>query len=220
MDEFWPLEEGFGVLRGSSEENAFRELIQTCLACTKADEGSLLVFDKRANELVFALTVGQSSSDNTLRGQRVPIGKGITGLAALTKQPQIGSPVYKDVKQSELRADSPHSVLAAPLLLHNEVLGVMTVVTFDHARSFSMDDAATLQRVCNVAALVIDQRQRLASQSKEQAATGGQLAANHSKETELIASSLATLIGDDPRRAATVAQLLSGISALAVKDRR
>jgi GAF domain-containing protein len=218
MNEFWPLEREFGVLRGSSEEKAFRELIETCLACTKADEGSILIFDKRANELIFALTVGNASSDDTLRGQRVPIGKGITGLAALTKQPQIGSPIYKDVHQSELQPDSPHSVLAAPLLLHNEVLGVMTVVTFDHARAFSLDDAATLQRVCNVAALVIDQRQRLSILSKEQAATSGQLA-NRSRDTELIASSLTSLIGDDLRRAATVAQLLSSISQLAVKDR-
>ena len=58
-------------------------------------QGSLLVLDEKKKELVFAMTIGSRSSEMTLIGQRVPLGKGITGLAAQMREVQIGAPTFK-----------------------------------------------------------------------------------------------------------------------------
>ena len=58
-------------------------------------QGSLLVLDEKKKELVFAMTVGNRSSEMTLIRQRVPLGKGITGLAAQMRGAQIGAPAFK-----------------------------------------------------------------------------------------------------------------------------
>lgn len=41
------------------------------------------------------MTIGNRSSEMTLIGQRVPLGKGITGLAAQMREVQIGAPAFK-----------------------------------------------------------------------------------------------------------------------------
>ena len=58
----------------------------------------LLVLDRNQEpprELVFAMTVGSGGSEDTLAGQRVPVGEGLTGLAALTHEVQIGVPTIQ-----------------------------------------------------------------------------------------------------------------------------
>jgi hypothetical protein len=112
-------------------------------------------------DLRFAATVGNSDSERKLLGQRVPIGSGITGLAAATRQVQIGAPVYRDVKQTERLSEGPESVIAAPMMLGEMVVGVLTAVTFDKGRVFTSREAATYARFAGLAALLVEQTRRL-----------------------------------------------------------
>jgi GAF domain-containing protein len=153
------LEEYLGLLQATPEAAALRQIVELGIEVIGADEGSLLVMDADVGDLRFAMTVGES--EKTLLGQRVHIGSGITGLAAATRQVQVGAPVYKDIEQTERLSEGPESVIAAPMLLGEVVVGVMTAVTFKKGRIFNSAEAILYARFARLAALLVEQTRRL-----------------------------------------------------------
>lgn len=159
------LADYLGILPRTSEETVLRLLIETGARAVGADEGSLLALDEEAGELCFLMTLGSEASEDALEGQRVPLGKGITGLAASTLEVQIGAPTFKDIKQTEARSgdSGPEAVMAAPMLLNDQLLGVITAVSFTDGKRFTSKDAELYARFAAIAALVVDQNRRLAA---------------------------------------------------------
>jgi GAF domain-containing protein len=123
------------------------------------------VLDEPAQTLIFAMTIGDAESASALRGQRVPLGQGITGLAAATQEVQIGAPTYKDIQQS-VRADGqtggPSAVMAAPIMVEERLIGVLTAVSFAETKRFTTDEAKLFGGFAAISGVVIGQAQRLA----------------------------------------------------------
>jgi len=159
------LAEYLGLLPATPEAAALRQIVEIGVSVIQADEGSLCVMDADAGDLRFAMTVGES--EKTLMGQRVPIGSGITGLAAATRQAQVGAPVYKDVAQTERLSGGPESVIAAPMMLGETVVGVLTAVTFKKGRIFNSQEAILYARFARLAALLVEQTRRLRDHSPD-----------------------------------------------------
>jgi GAF domain-containing protein len=134
---------------GGHRDAVLRVLLELAVRVAGAEEGSLLLLDGATRELVFATTVGDRDSAEALRGQRIPRGRGLVGLAAQTHEVQIGSPTYGDVKQAAHRAEAggPAWTLAAPVLIHDELVGVVTAVTFSTERPLGSDSAELFSRV-------------------------------------------------------------------------
>ncbi|MEI7591093.1 MAG: GAF domain-containing protein [Deltaproteobacteria bacterium] len=158
------LETYIGIMPQSTEEKVLRLLIETGVQIVGGAEGSLLALDEKTNELRFLMTVGSKSSEEALIGQCVPLGKGITGLAASTHEVQIGAPTFADIKQSEERADKsslPEAVIAAPMLIGDMLIGVITVVSFEKGKRFAGNDAKLLGRFATIAGLILHQKRKL-----------------------------------------------------------
>ncbi len=156
------LEAYLGIAPKTPQAAVLRVLLELAVQHVGGEEGSLMVLDAKRNQLVFAMTIGDS--EKTLIGQRVPLGKGLSGLAAVTREVQIGAPTFKDVKQRK-RADSasgqPTAVIAAPMLIRDEVVGVITAVSFDEQKRFTPADASLYAKTAAIAAVVVDQQRRL-----------------------------------------------------------
>ena len=155
-----------GLSSPDRAEPILRLLVELGVQVVGAQEGSLLVLDPEGKHLVFAMTVGPRESAQALIGQRVPVGQGLTGLAAQTHEVQIGSPVYKDVRQAGRRAQDtpdgqPTAVLAAPMLIDDELVGVISAVSFRQGKQFTPADAELYARIAAVAGVVVDQQKRL-----------------------------------------------------------
>jgi GAF domain-containing protein len=144
---------------------ALRLLVELGLQLVDADEGSLLLRDPDSDELVFSLVVGAEGS--ALVGQRVPLGKGLTGLAALTQAVQIGAPTWVVGAESQ-GGEDPRAVIAAPLIVRDHCVGVLTAVSFREGRRFHGADANAYGRIAAIAAVLVQQRRGL------DAATRGQ----------------------------------------------
>jgi len=134
-----------------------RLLIEIGLEMLHADQGSLLLYDPAAGNLVFAMTAG--GGNEALIGQRLAVGSGISGMAAQSGELQIGA---KD-RMLRLAGDGePNTVIAAPILAHNDdLLGVMTLVSFDPERFFTLKEGEFYLKLAAVAGVVIDQQKRL-----------------------------------------------------------
>lgn len=140
-----------------------RLLIELGAQIVGAQEGSLLVLDEKRHELVFAMTIGSKSSEMALIGQRVPLGKGITGLAAQTHEVQIGAPTFRtrQAKGHNTAANQPQAVLAAPMLIADRLIGVLTAVSFAPEKRFASADALLYGRIAAVAGVVVNQSRQL-----------------------------------------------------------
>lgn len=199
-----------GVSHQSPEEQVLRLLVELGAQFVGAKEGSLLVFDEEAGDMVFAMTVGAHGSEEVLAGQRVPIGRGVTGLAAQTREVQIGAPAFK-TEQPEV----PRLVLAAPMLIGDRLVGVITAVSFEAEKRFTAADAKLYGRIAAVAGVVVELRRRLSTVEALQRGEPSPEALNEEERLERrIAESVARLVQAKPEVKARVADLLAGVEAL------
>lgn len=204
------LEAYLGVAYKSPEEDVLRLLIELGAQFVGAREGSLLVLDEKRRELVFAMTVGDGSSKRSLVGQCVPLGKGITGLAAQTREVQIGAPTF-GMRQSK----EPFSVLAAPMLVGDRLIGVITAVSLDRRKRFNGADAMFYGRIAAVAAVLVEQRRKLSV--VEAVREGRPLPKGVGEEDRLdreIVGCVRKIVKSRPHAKRLVARLLSEIQSL------
>jgi GAF domain-containing protein len=203
-----------GIAQESPEEKVLRLLIELGAQFVGVHEGALLVVDEATNELVFAMTVGQVGLGEALLGQRVPISKGLVGLAAQTHEVQMGAPTFH-LTQDQIKAkaaEEPYAEIAAPLIVNDTLIGVITAVSFKEDQRFSRADALLYGRIAWVAAIVIDQRRRLAAL---QAMSDGRQVAGLLREDERldleIVAEVSRLVKAKPESKAVIARLLSDI---------
>jgi len=189
---------------------ALRQLVEIGVSVVTADEGSLLVVDQDGRNLRFAMTVG--ASEQTLLGQRVPIGSGITGLAAATRQVHVGAPVYRDVAQTERLSEGPESVIAAPMMLADTVIGVMTAVTFQKGRVFTAKETDLYARFSGLAGLLVEQTRLLKVRKGDVAQVQG-LGEATRLEQEILGC-LQRIAANRPSALGPLAQILGGIEAI------
>jgi len=148
------------------DDDLLRLSLEIGVGMMNADEGSLLLLDRVKEELEFMMTLGSKESGKELKGQRFSIHHGSTGLAASTGEPQTGSPSYHGIKQPDRAEGSrrePTAVLAAPMLVDDEVVGVITAVSFQEGKTFSSGDVRLYCKFANLCGNVIRQRLREAT---------------------------------------------------------
>ena len=205
-----------GIMPRTPEAAVLRLLVEMAVQYVGGDEGSLVVPDAGKNHLVFAMTTGES--EQTLIGQRVPLGKGLTGLAAVTREVQIGAPTFRDVKQRK-RAGStdgqPTAVIAAPMLIRDELVGVITAVSFDPRKRFTAADASLYAKTASVAAVIVDQHRRLRDvenlrQSRQPLKRTGP---EGRREAEII-DCVGRLVRQRPRNLRDIQSLLAAVDSL------
>lgn len=187
----------FGIEPESRDARILRLVVQTVVQGVDADEGSLLVAEPEAGDLYFAMTIGDAESEKTLLGQRVPMGQGLTGLAAATQEVQIGSPTFSDVKQTDRKSTGPEAVLAAPLVTGDRLIGVVTAVSFREGKRFTARDATFAGQLATIAAVLVDQTMRLAGAPGEPARAAldqqvDSIAAHHPEALPQLAAMLAS----------------------------
>jgi GAF domain-containing protein len=206
------------VYPGSPEETTLRLLVDVARRIVGADEGSLLVLDAAARELIFAMTTGSRSSEETLIGQRVPLGAGITGLAVHTKEVQTGAPTYKDIKQTvELEArGGPQTVIAAPMLAGDDVVGAITAVSLRSDKRFTAADVEFFGEFGAIAGILIRQRQHI--DSFDRLAAGDEFPRHMPPAQLQLIRSVSNIARISPDRVEATARLLDAVEALLRTD--
>ena len=151
-----------GVGAGSPEAEVLELMIRLAVQAVGAREGSYFVYDVEGGDLVLALTTAGGEDAPRLVGRRVPLGTGVTGFAAATREVQIGAPRYhfEDAGGTPPPPEG-ESLIAAPVLWQDELLGVLTAVSFDPERRFTQGHASLYGSVATVAALVLQQHRRI-----------------------------------------------------------
>ena len=119
-----------------------------------ADTAAFLLLDETTDELVARAAKG--IEEEVERGVRIPVGKGFAGRIAAQRHPVILDDVdHADVLNPIVREKGIKSMLGVPLIVHDDVLGVVHVGTLVH-RKFTEEDVDLLEIVAARAAIAID----------------------------------------------------------------
>jgi GAF domain-containing protein len=148
-----------GVLAAEAGQ---RELLQSIVEVARAIFGarasSIFLLDEDADELVFEAVAGEGSA--TLIGKRLPSSTGIAGWVASSGEPLVLSDAAKDPRFARDVAEAtgyvPTSLMAAPLLLEDRVLGVLQVLDRPQGERFSLSEMELLGLFAHQAAIALD----------------------------------------------------------------
>jgi GAF domain-containing protein len=111
-----------------------RELLQavveTARAIFEAQAASVLLLDDSAKELVFEAVSGQGAKE--LVGRRLPARAGVAGSVLMSGEPIVVDDLSRDPRFARDTAEStgyvPTSLMAVPLIVDEDVLGVLEVL--------------------------------------------------------------------------------------------
>src|SRR5947208_4389764 len=157
--ELWATQEQVTHLRGELEERnaevqllheiataltaaaSLEEMLEfiagTAVRVTETDSASIYVLDETKGELILRATstqyVGARAPAGLVGRLRLKLGEGITGWVARERQPVIlDKEAYNDPRFKylpELKDEGYQSFLSIPMLVKNEVIGVLNVKT-------------------------------------------------------------------------------------------
>ncbi|NJN43545.1 MAG: GAF domain-containing protein [Anaerolineae bacterium] len=127
------------------------------IQAVRAEEGSLLLLDEEAKELVFVDVVGLNRE--MLIGTRMPANQGIVGEAISSRRPLL----VQDVRQEpqwypqvdELLGFVTLSVICVPVMDRGQVLGAIELVNKQNESVFDEDDQDVLLLVARLAGLAL-----------------------------------------------------------------
>lgn len=155
------------VLEVSNVINSSRQLdemieavLYSAVHVIRAESASLFLIDETTGEMVFDVITGNQK----LKGIRVPQGQGIVGLCAIEKRPILvndavnDSRVYRSV--DEVSQMTTRNLLACPLLIESECIGVIEVVNTLGRADFSPADLEVFMSFSDSVAIAV-QRRRL-----------------------------------------------------------
>jgi GAF domain-containing protein len=148
-------------------EEAFAALLTSIVdvarAIFAARASSILLLEDETDELRFAAVSGDGQDE--LVGRRFPAGHGIAGFVLTTGQPLLIEDVQADPRFARDFAQGtgyvPRSLAAVPLLVGEDVLGVLEVLDRDGGAPFGLAEIDLLGRFAAQAAIALELSRRV-----------------------------------------------------------
>lgn len=135
-------------------------IMDTARQLLDTEAASLLLYDGVSNELVFDIARGRGGG--LLARKKVPMGQGIAGLCATSRQPIIVNDAENDPRVlrqfDEAIRFQTRNLIAVPMLARDQLIGVLEVVNANDKRNFMKRDVQLLLYLSNMAALAIRNR--------------------------------------------------------------
>jgi putative methionine-R-sulfoxide reductase with GAF domain len=128
----------------SSLQSVFDSVTRLCCDAFGCDQASLMLYDAQAGVLEVCAVNGKNVREGVL-GARQPIGKGISGWVAEKREPLLISPSQEPVEGLEFLKKELSGAMVVPIILRDELVGVINVSTRSAQIEFNLDDVRALQ---------------------------------------------------------------------------
>lgn len=131
----------------------------------KAEASSLMLIDRKTNELFFNIISGEKERD--LKEIRIPMGVGIAGIVAESCKPLVVNDAQNDARVYK-EADEKinfvtNNLIATPLMVRNRIIGVIEVINSIGRTEFTEKDLELFNTFSEQAALAIHNRELIDS---------------------------------------------------------
>ena len=147
-----------GVLvAGQRRAGLLQSIADVARAIFGARASSIMLFDAAREELVFEAVSGEG---HDLLGRRLPKDTGLAGWVLAAREPIVVEDVAQDPRFAVDVARStgyvPHGIMAAPLLLDERALGVLSILDRPRPAAPSLDELDLLGLFAGQAAVALD----------------------------------------------------------------
>lgn len=140
------------------QERLFKKILQSAVEILDCEAGSLLMADKQSNELIFRAALGPAAG--ALVNQRMPAGSGPAGKSFTTRETILindaGLSDFWPKHRESFKGFKPRSLLAAPMLVKNRVVGVIELINHRDGTDFTQDDLELLTTFASQAAVAVE----------------------------------------------------------------
>lgn len=155
------MEDLFNIARTLSSaldlDGLLKKIGQACEKLTDSEASSIMLLDEDRKHLYFKVATGEKG--HVLRRLTVPVGTGIAGWVAQEGEPVVVNDVNKDerfMKQMDASTGFvTRSILAVPLMIGGELIGVCEAINKKGAGKFTAADKNILQNLANFAAVSV-----------------------------------------------------------------
>ncbi|MDH4262039.1 MAG: SpoIIE family protein phosphatase [Spirochaetia bacterium] len=143
-------------------------IMESAKLVIKSEGCSLLLIDEKSNELYFNIVSGEKEEE--VKQVRIPLGTGIAGIVAQSRQPMIVNDAQSDPrlfkKVDEKAAFITRNLIACPLMVRDKIIGVLEVINSVGRKEFSGDDLELFITFSEQAAIAIHNRELIQSLQK------------------------------------------------------
>ena len=133
-------------------------ILNSAVDILNCEAGSLLLVDEETGELVFEVATGPVGRD--LVGKRLPPGTGLVGKAVDIRQPIIVNDVRRSKEWFEKTDQDTgfrtNDLLVVPMIIKDQVTGVIEVINRRDGLPFTTDDQELLKAFTSQAAIALD----------------------------------------------------------------
>lgn len=133
-------------------------LMSSAMHVMRAKDSSLLLLDEETNELIFNVALGEKG--DRLQEFRVKVGQGIAGEVAASGEPIVVADVRQDDRWDasfDARTGfETRSIMAVPIKVRDEVIGVIEVLNAGFSGSLTDEDLDVFNAFSAQAAIAIE----------------------------------------------------------------
>jgi len=141
-------------------------ILSQAIEVTSAEKGSLMLYDLETDQLNIRVLAGMEDSafqakvnNNEIVCRSFKPGEGIAGRVYMTAKPLV----VNNIKEDDVFIDSEksfvRSIACIPMIVYNEVIGVINVTNKRHGKEFTGEDVEMLKAVADQAAVAINKAQ-------------------------------------------------------------
>jgi diguanylate cyclase (GGDEF)-like protein len=150
----------------SDLKNLLQYILSKAIEVTFAEKGSLMLYDMETDRLNIRVLAGmedtafqQQVNNNEITCRSFKPGEGIAGRVYMTAKPIV----VNNIKEDDIFIDSEksfvRSIACIPMVVFNEVIGVINVTNKRHDKTFTDEDVEMLKAVADQAAVAINKAQ-------------------------------------------------------------
>ena len=139
-------------------EELYGTILQNSMDMVKCEVARLIILDDRNQELVYQAVIGINS--DKLLSSSVPLDYGLIGKSFLSKTPILMNNFDSENKShEELNAfyeTSINSLMIIPMILKNQVLGLIELLNHQNSMSFTHNDQELISALAAQAAIALE----------------------------------------------------------------
>ncbi|MDD5292151.1 MAG: GAF domain-containing sensor histidine kinase [Candidatus Omnitrophica bacterium] len=139
-------------------DQCYRTLVDRLCRVFNANIASLMLIDKKKNELVIEAASGLK--EEIVKQARIKLGQGIAGWVAKELKPLLikdidDHPRFKNKNYKKVTKYSTNSLLSVPLLVNKELVGVLNITDRKDKKRFNKGDLDLLVSIAQQAAISV-----------------------------------------------------------------
>ena len=160
----------FNIGRALNHMNDLKQLLRYILRqailVSKAQKGSIMLYDSQADCLQVRVIEGledrelmERINNSEAQTKKLRPGEGVAGTVFKTGKPMIINDIAEDTRFVEAKNSFAQSIACIPMLIHNDIIGVINVTNKEDGSFFADNEVELLKAISDQAAVAINRAQ-------------------------------------------------------------